>query len=312
MGDLTLEEDIQRRDFTCNAIALSFPEQRLIDQVGGVSDLKARRLRAISRSNLVDDPVRLLRAARFLAHLVRFELAPETRLAVAELAPSLAQAPRERVGQEMVSLLQAESISRGLHSMIELGLLAPAGPAETEVDLPWLQANLDAASRLSGAARHPVLAAVRASGLTARLALVLRAWGVSHHQQVAAYCWPRPLRMAATIAANLLREAVAAVSLPAADRRQLIHHAGEAFPVVLAVAAAVAADSDRRLWQRWWQQWRRSGPDLVKPRLLLSATEISALTGATGKALGKQIHDLVAAQVRGTVRTPAGARKHLA
>jgi tRNA nucleotidyltransferase/poly(A) polymerase len=311
MGELSLEEDIQRRDFTCNAIALSFPEQSLIDMVGGISDLKARRLRAISRSNLVDDPVRLLRAARFLADLGRFELAPETRQAVAELAPSLAQAPRERVGQEMVSLLRAGHVSRGLQSLIELGLLAPAAPPEAPVDAPWLHANLQAATSLSGATRHPLPAAVHASGVAACLALLLHAWGVSHHQQVAAYCWSRPLRMAATTAANLLKESLATVSLPAADRRQLIHRAGEAFPVVLALAAAVAADTDSRLWQRWWQQWRRCGPSLIKPRLLIPAAEISKLTGATGKDLGKQIHNLVAAQVSGTVRTPGGARKYI-
>jgi tRNA nucleotidyltransferase/poly(A) polymerase len=309
MGELSLEEDIQRRDFTCNAIALSLPEQRLIDIVGGVSDIKARRLRAISRGNLVDDPVRLLRAARFLAHLGHFELAPETRLAVAELAPSLARAPRERVGQEMLSMLRARQLGRGLQSMIELGLLAPAAPAEVQVDAPWLQANLDAVSRLSGAMRHPVPGAVGELGVAACLALVLRAWGVNHHQQVAAYCWSRPLRMAAATAAKLLSETIATVRLPVADRRQLIHRAGEAFPVVLTLAAAVAADTEPRLWQRWWQQWRRSGPKLVKPRLLIPATEISKLTGATGKELGRLIHHLITAQVRGTVRTPGGARR---
>jgi len=63
----TIDADLARRDFTVNAIACALPEGALIDRFGGIEDLAARRLRAVSEKNLLDDPVRVLRAARLMA-----------------------------------------------------------------------------------------------------------------------------------------------------------------------------------------------------------------------------------------------------
>ena len=73
-----IEGDLSRRDFTVNAMALSLPDLRLIDPFGGVEDLAARRLRTplSPEESFSDDPLRMLRAARFIAG---YGLAPETR-----------------------------------------------------------------------------------------------------------------------------------------------------------------------------------------------------------------------------------------
>ena len=74
--DVTLEEDLRRRDLTINAMALD-DDGRLIDPYGGLEDLKARRLRHVSPA-FEEDPVRILRAARFAARFPDFHVADET------------------------------------------------------------------------------------------------------------------------------------------------------------------------------------------------------------------------------------------
>ncbi len=313
-GSLSIEQDIQRRDLTCNALVWQLPERRLIDLVGGVKDLQQRVLRAISRENLAADPVRLLRVARFLAKLDHFSLDPATAQWVGELAPLLADAPRERVGQELLSLLSSRGVRRGLEALLELGLFVPAAPAMARPDTAWITDHLEAATLLSGAGPHPVTGAVATAGDAARIALLLRSWRLEDQRQAAPYSWLRPLRLTATVAAGLLDRALTTASASAADRRQLIADAGHSFPAVLALAAAVASvrGSDPRPWRRWWRQWQRSGPALVQPSCLLPAAEVAALTGVPpGVELGRQIRRLVTAQVRGHIRTPAGARRFL-
>ena len=81
-----IETDLSRRDFTVNAMALRLPEPELVDPYGGVADLAARRLRTPLEPEVsfLDDPLRMLRAARFIAGL---ELVPEPEVvrAVEEL-----------------------------------------------------------------------------------------------------------------------------------------------------------------------------------------------------------------------------------
>src|SRR5690625_2098355 len=88
-GD-TIEEDLVRRDFTINALALMLPELRLIDIGSGVEDLLAGRIMTPGspETSFTDDPLRMLRAARFTSQL-GFEVAPEVQAAMRELAPRL-------------------------------------------------------------------------------------------------------------------------------------------------------------------------------------------------------------------------------
>jgi tRNA nucleotidyltransferase/poly(A) polymerase len=309
MGGLDLEADIRRRDLTCNALALALPGGELVDLVGGRDDIAARRLRAVSRANLADDPVRLLRIARFRAQLDGFEVEPTTARWAAGLAGELARAPRSRVGQELIVLLGSRGARRGLEAMLGLGLLPPAGPATARTDATWLHDHLDAAARLADARAHPVRQALARAGDAARLALMMRAWPVDEPDAFAAYSWPRTTREHAARAAALLDEAPALARQGPAARRLAIHRIGPAFPALLALAAACDATPGYR---RWWRQWLASGEQILQTRPLLDASEVAGALGLEpGPELGAAIKALVAAQVAGTVRSPAGARRLL-
>ncbi|MBE9097468.1 CCA tRNA nucleotidyltransferase [Tychonema sp. LEGE 07203] len=100
----TLEADLLRRDFRINAIACNPFTGEIIDPLDGQTDLRLGLLRMISRSNLEDDPLRLLRAYRQAAQL-GFSIEPETQSAIRELAPLLSRVAVERVRTELGYLL---------------------------------------------------------------------------------------------------------------------------------------------------------------------------------------------------------------
>lgn len=120
----SLEEDLARRDFTINAMALS-KDGRLIDPFGGQADLAARRLRCVGmpRTRFEEDALRMLRALRFSSQL-GFTIVPDTLTAIREkahLAPTLA---RERVSAELEKILLSPA-PETLSNLLTLGLLAP-------------------------------------------------------------------------------------------------------------------------------------------------------------------------------------------
>lgn len=100
----SLKADLQRRDFTVNAIAYHPHTEQILDPLGGYQDLKQRRLRMIAPDNLADDPLRLLRAYRQAAQL-GFTLDPQTRETIHRLAPLLDHVAAERVRGELDCLL---------------------------------------------------------------------------------------------------------------------------------------------------------------------------------------------------------------
>jgi poly(A) polymerase len=87
-----LLDDLRRRDFAVNAMAVSVPDHRFIDPYGGLADLAAKTLRTpgTPQESFADDPLRMLRAARFAAQL-QFTVAPEVVTAMTAMAPDLAR-----------------------------------------------------------------------------------------------------------------------------------------------------------------------------------------------------------------------------
>jgi tRNA nucleotidyltransferase (CCA-adding enzyme) len=100
----TLDTDLQRRDFTINAIAYNPHSQELYDPVGGHADLRDRKVQMVSHHNLQEDPLRLLRAYRQAAQL-NFSLATDTQVSLRQLAPLLKHVAAERVQAELRYLL---------------------------------------------------------------------------------------------------------------------------------------------------------------------------------------------------------------
>ncbi|CAM5210679.1 tRNA nucleotidyltransferase (CCA-adding enzyme) OS=Castellaniella defragrans OX=75697 GN=HNR28_000118 PE=3 SV=1 [Castellaniella defragrans] len=144
--DVTLADDLRRRDLTVNAIARA-ADGTLADPLGGVADVQARILRHVGPA-FVEDPVRLLRLARFAARFHDFSIAPETlalcRRLVAEgevdaLVP-------ERVWQELAKGLMAAHPSRMLEVLVQCGAL--------ERVLPGLRWDESVAQSLACAARQ--------------------------------------------------------------------------------------------------------------------------------------------------------------
>jgi poly(A) polymerase len=137
-GD-SLEEDLVRRDFTVNAMALRLPDLEFVDPHGGLADLDARTLRTPSPPEVSfgDDPLRMMRAARFVAQL-GFVPAPDVLQAIREMAPSLGIVSAERVRDELVKLLCAEHPRAGLELLVATGLAAQVLP-----ELPALQLEVD-------------------------------------------------------------------------------------------------------------------------------------------------------------------------
>ncbi len=116
-----LEDDLLRRDFTVNAIAWSVAGG-IVDPLKGASDIRKGILRAVSEKNLVDDPVRLLRAYRFAAEL-GWKIDEKTRKMVRKLNALVRKSASERITLEIFKLLNSDGHLRALNQAFTDGLL---------------------------------------------------------------------------------------------------------------------------------------------------------------------------------------------
>jgi tRNA nucleotidyltransferase (CCA-adding enzyme) len=119
----SITHDLGRRDYTLNAIAYDIQAGETIDPFNGTQDIQEGMMRMVCRHNLVDDPLRLLRAYRQAAQL-NFRIESDTRDAIRELVPLLTTVAGERVLAELRYLLQTPNSSRWLVAMVEDELLS--------------------------------------------------------------------------------------------------------------------------------------------------------------------------------------------
>ncbi len=142
-GD-TVEGDLARRDFTVNAMAVQLPlhdfaTSRFVDPYGGMAALARRELDtpATPEESFADDPLRMLRAARFVSQL-GFTLAPRVRAALTDMAPEIRRITVERVGAELSKLMLGTDPRAGIELMVDTGLadhVLPEVPAmRLEID----------------------------------------------------------------------------------------------------------------------------------------------------------------------------------
>jgi len=122
----SLTDDLFRRDFTVNAMAAKLPGGELVDPFGGMRDLRDKVLRTPGRpeDSLSDDPLRTMRAARFVAQL-GFTVVPGLRAAMTELAPRLAIVSAERIEAELTKLMLARPAGgprRGIELLVDTGV----------------------------------------------------------------------------------------------------------------------------------------------------------------------------------------------
>lgn len=122
--NVSLRDDLSRRDFTINAMALDPRDGALIDPFGGIADLGRREIVAVgdAAERFHEDPLRILRAARFAAQL-GFTIAPSTLAAMREQGSSLERISRERIAAELNRLLTSEHVTDGLWALHEADLI---------------------------------------------------------------------------------------------------------------------------------------------------------------------------------------------
>ncbi|ASU81728.1 CCA tRNA nucleotidyltransferase [Nocardiopsis gilva YIM 90087] len=135
----SLYEDLVRRDFTVNAMAVHLPGREFIDPFGGLSDLRERRLRTPGRpeDSFSDDPLRIMRAIRFAAQL-GFTLAPEVKAAAADMADRLRIVSAERIRDELTKLMVSPDPRVGIEHMVDLGIASCVLP-----EIPKLRLEID-------------------------------------------------------------------------------------------------------------------------------------------------------------------------
>ncbi len=147
-----IEEDLSRRDFTVNAMALSIADLTLLDPFGGAADLAAKRLRTplAPEVSFSDDPLRMLRAARFIAG---FGLQPDEALvtAVRQLSGRLSIVSAERIRAELDKLLVTADPSPGLWFLVDTGLASHFLP-----ELPAMALEQDPIHRHKDVLAHTI------------------------------------------------------------------------------------------------------------------------------------------------------------
>jgi poly(A) polymerase len=170
-GD-TVEDDLARRDFTVNAMALTLPEPSLVDPFDGVNDLLVeKRLRTplTPEESFSDDPLRMMRAARFIAG---YGLVPDDALvrAAAAMAHRLEVVSAERIRDELHKLLVVEDPALGLWFLHDTGLFDQFLP-----EIPAMRLEQDPIHRHKDVLTHTiaVVGNVRSRDLTTRLAALL-------------------------------------------------------------------------------------------------------------------------------------------
>ncbi len=143
-----LRHDLERRDFTINAIAQDISSGRIIDPFDGVGDIARRRLRAVGVAvdRFSEDPLRMMRAVRLAAQL-RMDIDGPTRAAIAASAGGLQFISAERIRSELEKTLIAAEPASSLTDLIELGLCRFVIPelldlAETDNDEPSRQKDV--------------------------------------------------------------------------------------------------------------------------------------------------------------------------
>lgn len=137
-GD-TLENDLVRRDFTVNAMAFRLPARTLVDPSGGMDDLIAGHLITPSAPEVSfgDDPLRMLRAARFTSQL-GFTVGKPEMQAMAALADRISIVSIERISDELAKLLKTDAPRAGIELLVETGLAEKVLP-----EIPALRLEID-------------------------------------------------------------------------------------------------------------------------------------------------------------------------
>ena len=163
----TIEGDLARRDFTINAMALELttPEPTFIDLFNGVADLQNKLIKTPGKAeeSFSDDPLRMMRAARFMSQL-NFEIDPSVLVAIKSMATRLEIISFERIRDEFIKILMSQSPRIGITVLVETGLADYFLP-----EVPKLKLEIDEHHHHKDVYEHSLTVLEQAIGLETRL-----------------------------------------------------------------------------------------------------------------------------------------------
>ena len=176
-----IEGDLSRRDFTVNAMALelTYDKPKFIDEFNGLADLSAKVLRTpvTAEQSFSDDPLRMMRAARFASQL-NFEIAESELQAMQEMAKRIEIISAERIRDEFIKLLMSDNPRRGITILVKTGLAELVLP-----EIPKLQLEIDEHHHHKDVYEHSLTVLEQAMALEERLGgknLVIRLAALLH------------------------------------------------------------------------------------------------------------------------------------
>jgi poly(A) polymerase len=177
----SIEGDLSRRDFTVNSMALELTGDApvFIDPYGGLVDLAKKILRTPGKpeDSFSDDPLRMLRAARFASQL-NFEISPEVLAAMSEMTDRLEIISAERIRDEITKLLMSNNPRLGITILVDTGLAAKVIP-----EIPQLRLEVDEHHHHKDVYEHSITVLEQAIALEDRLGganLVIRLAALLH------------------------------------------------------------------------------------------------------------------------------------
>lgn len=313
--EVPLERDLARRDVTVNALALDAATGRLLDPLGGLDDLAARRLRVPAPEVLDEDPLRILRLVRLAAELDGFDPTPATLDAARSRSERLDEVPGERVRHELEIILGILPALPSFELLCELGIHprlllgdAPAGAREAG------RRAFGRSDALLAGHRVPI---VPASPLLLHWTLLLAALppaagpAAVDRLRRRGYVGRRTAREWASISRH------AALPETGRDQRWFLHRLGPLWPTAAVAAASLSADRSLDSCRAVLEELRRlahaEGDRLFQPAPLLPTAEVMTLTGLPpGPELGTVLELLRRKQIEGDLPTPEDARRWLA
>jgi tRNA nucleotidyltransferase (CCA-adding enzyme) len=269
----TREQDLERRDFTVNALELLLPGGELIGVASALEDLAEEQLRVLHARSFLDDPTRLLRLARYQARL-RFRVEPRTlelaRQAIADGA--LETVSGARIGAELRLALGERDPTRCLRSLDELGALAALGLA----------------SPFPRELAREALALLPEDGSPAELTMALLEPAPALLDGFEFAAAERDRIGATTRLAPELSERLVGASRPSELREALAQVPVEA----VALAGALAAQQGREAAQRWIGELRHV-------RLSITGEDLLAAGLAQGPEIGRRLEETLARKLDG-------------
>jgi len=316
-----LDADLARRDLTVNALALDLASGAILDPHGGLEDLERRRLRAVRLATFAEDPLRVLRLARFAVALDGFRIDGESEAAARRAAAGLDHVAGERIRAELEALCALGRPVAAQDALARVG----AYPGLWRGFRPPVAAVADAASDGAAFARYDAalerLAGAGApaqGGLAAEhaLRLGLTVSGAERDAALARLEQRAVLSRGDARAVRALLEAVPATPPRAAALARLLWRLGALWQAGLALARALAPGNSEAAWNSTLDEARaevgRRGAALLAPRPLVGGEEAARLLGVgPGPRLGAALRALVEAQVVGEVTAVEEARAFL-